>query len=127
MKYVNLTDRHRLPHASGIYFLEIDGAIVYVGQSIDLNQRWNAEGDRRHAKLNDAIVEKRRGKSVRLLFFLCPKIHLDFIEAIHIGAKKKLAAENGTPFWNRAIPIATGNGNIKKPRYNRKKSMVLNR
>ena len=33
-------DGEYLPRESGIYFIEMNGRIVYVGQSVDIHKRW---------------------------------------------------------------------------------------
>lgn len=41
-----VTEARALPHCSGVYFLvDNRGEILYVGQSVDLNQRWKARRD----------------------------------------------------------------------------------
>jgi hypothetical protein len=82
---ISYSGRHRLPKKSGIYRLKrwnlLGGTVLYVGQSINLHQRWNATGERRHQYLG---MWQREHGNIQLDFEPCWPCNLDYREAVAI-------------------------------------------
>lgn len=74
-----IDSRCYLPSASAIYFLMRGDECLYVGQSINLRNRWNA-----HEKL----AEVGEGESLRLAWQPTPERHLDAVERKMISVLK---------------------------------------
>ncbi|MBE9040990.1 GIY-YIG nuclease family protein, partial [Oscillatoriales cyanobacterium LEGE 11467] len=66
-----LQGRDSLPSSSGIYIVFAGGSIVYVGQSVDIKQRWKS-----HHKYDELTKYPR----VAIRFFLAPVGLLDEFE-----------------------------------------------
>lgn len=76
----NLTD---LPQKSGIYYAWQNRQVIYVGLATNLHQRWNAQGQRQHHKL-DILKRLNRESTVTLTFHLVPVYRLKHEEALEI-------------------------------------------
>jgi excinuclease UvrABC nuclease subunit len=78
-------NRTLIPPSPGIYRLQQRSILgwreVYVGQSVNVRQRWTAKGDRRHQHLTQW---QRNQGIMRLLVQPCWPCNLDYREAVAI-------------------------------------------
>ncbi len=78
-------EKHKLPSISGIYVVvDFTAHVWYVGQAVNLNQRWNGRGHHRYAQLS-----RSNGKRNFSIFWLpCAPRELDKTERYYINLLK---------------------------------------
>ncbi|NEP63866.1 MAG: GIY-YIG nuclease family protein [Symploca sp. SIO2G7] len=88
---VELEERSRLPHRSGVYAVINHRKIYYIGFSSNLNQRWRGKGHHRFAQAD-------RLKQPRLHYLLLPKTQARTLEKTLISRYR--------PLWNYSkVPV----------------------
>lgn len=123
---VALRNRSKLPEEPGIYIVTSCDKVIYVGQAEDINERWNATGNRKHHKL-EIISDKEQYTGVRIYYQICSTYKLNEVETYYYNLYDPPLNKIRPPSTRKKKPLLPFGGAKKKKRSTKTKRKVVHK